>query len=140
MKSEVPSSAGHSIILFDGVCNFCNSIVNFIIVHDKKDKFRFASQQSATGQKLLNQYNILINKEDTFYFIEKENVYSHSTGALRIFRLLPWYLCWIYSFIIIPKFIRDYGYKLIAKNRYKLFGKKDNCMIPTPEFKVKFLE
>lgn len=139
MKDATHSSDNLSIVLFDGVCNFCNGLVNFIIDNDKKDKFRFAAQQSETGQKLLNLYSIHISSSDTFYLIENKKIYSRSTGILRMFKLLPWYLSWLYVFIIIPKFIRDFLYDLIAKNRYKFFGKRETCIVPSQEIKDKFL-
>ena len=132
-------AGSHSIILFDGVCNFCNSLVNFIIANDKKDNFRFAAQQSEIGLKILNQHSIHTTSVDTFYLIQNEKVYTHSTAVLKMFRLLPLYLKWISVFIIIPKFIRDFLYDLIAKYRYIIFGKRDKCMIPSEKTKAKFL-
>jgi predicted DCC family thiol-disulfide oxidoreductase YuxK len=127
------------VILFDGVCNLCNSAVQFIIKHDKKNIFRFASLQSETGQKLLDEYNLPLNELNSFILIESNKAYSRSTGALRVATKLNGILSWLYVFIIIPKMFRDSIYDLVARNRYKWFGKKEECMIPTPELKARFL-
>ena len=127
------------IILFDGVCNFCNSAVNFTIRRNKKANIAFAPMQSEVGQKLLQQYNLPKDDMQSFIFIENERVYKQSTGVLKVSRHLRglWPLC--YGFIIVPKFIRDGIYNWIAKNRYKWFGMRQQCMIPTPEIKARFL-
>lgn len=129
----------HPIIIFDGVCNFCNASVNFIIKQDKAQVFRFTSNQNELGQILLRQYNRNADKVETIYLIEDGYCYEKSTAALKIAKHLsfPWYLA--YSIRIIPAFIRDFVYDFIAKNRYKWFGKKETCRIPTPEERVRFL-
>lgn len=133
MKQEGP------IILFDGVCNFCNSTVNFILRQDKKGVFRFAPLQSEAGQYLLQQYNLIEPGFDSFIFIESGKAYKASTAALQLTRYLPWYWQWAQLFWVIPSFIRDAAYQVIAKNRYKWFGKRDACIIPTPELRHRFL-
>lgn len=127
------------IILFDGVCNFCNSAVNFIIRRNKNANIFFAAMQSQAGQKILQQYGLPVNDMQSFVLIENEKAYKQSTAALRICRHLKglWPLC--YGFIIVPAFIRNAVYNWIAKNRYKWFGKRQQCMIPTPEVKARFL-
>ena len=127
------------VVLFDGVCNLCNTAVQFIIRHDKKREFMFASLQSATGQKLLAQYDLPQDELNSFILIENNKAYTRSTGALRVVKKLNGILPWLYSFIIIPKIFRDSIYDLAARNRYQWFGKKDECMIPTPELKARFL-
>ena len=127
------------IVLFDGVCNLCNSTVQFVIKHDKKNLFRFASLQSDTGQKLLAKYNLPTNELNSFILIENNKAYNRSTGALRVAKKLNGILPWLYGFIIIPKIFRDSIYDFVGRNRYKWFGKKDECMIPTPELKARFL-
>jgi predicted DCC family thiol-disulfide oxidoreductase YuxK len=128
-----------SIILFDGVCNFCNGAINFTLKRNKKADIFFAPLQSAAGQKLLAQYHLPVDSLESFVFIENDKTYNRSTAALKVCRHLRglWPLC--YGFIIVPKFIRDGIYNWVAKNRYKWFGKKDSCMIPTPEVKARFL-
>ena len=127
------------IILFDGVCNLCNSAVQFIIRHDKKNIFMFTSLQSEVGQKLLAQYNLPLDELNSFILIENNKAYTRSTGALKVAKKLNGIFPMLYSFIIIPKIFRDSIYDLVARNRYKWFGKKDECMIPTPQLKARFL-
>jgi predicted DCC family thiol-disulfide oxidoreductase YuxK len=128
-----------AIILFDGVCNFCNSSVNFIIVHDKKNYFKFTPLQSDLGIKLLEKYNFDNSKTDSVILIENDNIYTKSTAALKISKHLNRLYSLLYILIIIPTFIRNFVYDIIAKNRYKWFGKKDSCMMPSAEIKSKFL-
>ena len=130
----------HHIILFDGVCNFCNFWVNFIIDRDKDDIFKFAALQSEAGQKLLNKFNLKTEDFDTFILIDSEIYFTKSTAALKIARKLNYPVKVLYYFIFIPKFLRDLIYSLIAINRYKLFGKRDVCRVPTENEKEKFLE
>jgi predicted DCC family thiol-disulfide oxidoreductase YuxK len=127
------------IILFDGVCNYCNSVINFIIRQDKKSIFKFAALQSEAGQKLLELYNLPTNNFDSFILIDNGKVYQSSTAGLKLYNKLPWYWKWTQAFWIVPKFIRDAVYNIIAKNRYKWFGKKETCMIPSPQVKERFL-
>jgi predicted DCC family thiol-disulfide oxidoreductase YuxK len=129
----------HPVILFDGVCNFCNGSVNFLLKRDKKDAFRFAPLQSASGQKLLAQYNLSREEFASFILIEKGQAYQKSTAALKVMNHLPWYWKEVQLFRIIPVFLRDAIYDFIARNRYKWFGKKEACMIPTPEMRSRFL-
>ena len=130
----------HHIILFDGVCNFCNFWVNFIIDRDKDDIFKFAALQSEAGQKLLNEFNMKTEDFDTFILIDGEIYFAKSTAALKIARKLNYPVKVLYYFIFIPKFLRDLIYSLFAKNRYKFFGKRDICRIPTEEERNKFLK
>jgi len=127
------------IILFDGVCNFCNSSVNFVIDSDKKKVIKFAALQSEAGQQLLQQYHLPTSEFNSFVFIEAGKVYTASTAALKVCKYLTALWPLLYGFIIVPKFIRDGIYNWISKNRYKWFGKKDQCMIPTPEVRSRFL-
>lgn len=128
-----------AIILFDGVCNLCNSSVQFIINRDKKNIFRFASIQSEVGTNLLKLYNFDLSITDSIILIENGKAYSRSTAALRISKRLSGLYCLLYVFIIVPPFIRNAIYDLVAKNRYKWFGKKKECMVPTEEMRSKFI-
>ncbi|MCD9188883.1 MAG: thiol-disulfide oxidoreductase DCC family protein [Pyrinomonadaceae bacterium] len=128
-----------AIVLFDGVCNFCNGSVNFIIEHDKADYFRFAPLQSEIGQNLLEKHGIDKFETDSVIVIEDEKAYTHSTAALRVARKLDGIWSFFYIFRFVPAFIRDFAYKLFAKYRYKLFGRQDACMMPTPEIRARFL-
>jgi len=127
------------VILFDGVCNLCNSAVQFIIRHDPSGKFMFASLQGATGQQLLTKYHLPLDDFHSFVYIEDQRALLKSTGALRVCRSLSFPANLLYGFIIVPRFIRDAVYDLIAKKRYRLFGRQNECMVPTPDLKKRFL-
>lgn len=126
------------IILFDGICNYCNSMVNFIIKQDKRKLIMFGTLQSETGQNLLDKFDVP-KDIDSFVFIEKETAYLQSTAALKVMKHLPLYWQWTQAFWIVPKPIRDGIYNFIAKRRYKWFGKKESCMIPTQDVRSRFL-
>ena len=128
-----------SIILFDGVCNFCNSSVNFIIKHDQKEHFLFASLQSDVAKEILLQLDGKKIIGDSIIFIENNKLYQKSTAALKIAQKLNSGINLLYIFILIPTSIRDWVYEFIAKNRYKWFGKKNNCMIPNEKIKDRFI-
>lgn len=128
-----------AIILFDGVCNFCNGSVNFIIERDPAAYFKFAPLQSEIGQKLLAENGIDKTVTDSVVLIEDGKAYVRTTAALRIARKLKGYWSWFYGFSIVPSFIRDVFYKLFAKYRYKMFGKQEACMMPTPKIRERFL-
>ena len=127
-----------SIVLFDGVCNFCSDSVNFIIQHDTENKFMFAPLQSEKGIELRAKYGIEDNI-DSIVLIEDDKAFTRSTGALRIAKRLGGIWAAAYVLIIVPRPIRDYFYELFAKYRYRWFGKKDECMLPTPEIRARFL-
>ncbi len=129
----------NAIILFDGVCNFCNSSINFIIDHDPKGYFKFAALQSEAGIALLKEYGINNTSLDTVILIEEGKVFTHSTAALRISKKLTGWYSILYDFIVIPEFIRDPLYRLFAKYRYTMFGKKDACRVPTKEERTRFI-
>ncbi len=128
-----------AIILFDGVCNFCNGSVNFIIERDRENYFKFAPLQSEVGQKLLGEYGINKNVTDSVVLIEDGKAYVRTTAALRIARRLSGAWRYFYGFIVVPSFVRDVFYKLFAKYRYKMFGKQEACLMPTPEIRERFL-
>ena len=127
------------LILFDGVCNLCTGSVKFVLKRDKEKKFTFASLQSTTGQKLLSQFNLPNNTFNSFILYQDGKMYTRSTAALKLFQQLKGWK-WVKIFWIVPKFIRDAVYNLIARNRYKWFGKKEECWLPTPELKARFLD
>jgi predicted DCC family thiol-disulfide oxidoreductase YuxK len=118
------------VILFDGVCNYCNAMVNFIIRQDKKKKFRFAALQSIAGQRILKEWNQRAENPDSFILINNSRLYKSSTAALKLYNLLPWYWKWTQVFWIFPRFLRDAVYGVIARNRYKWFGKRESCRVP----------
>jgi len=139
MKAVLPENK--KIILFDGVCNLCNNAINFVIEHDKKDVFRFASLQSDLGRKMVSERNIDPEVLDSIILIEPGVAYyEKSTAALKIAKELSGGYSLLSYFSFLPDFIRDGVYKIVAANRYSWFGKKESCMIPTPELKAKFLD
>lgn len=127
------------VILFDGVCNLCNRFVQFVIRRDKKNIFHFAALQSEAGQMLLDDLHLPEKKLTSVVLLANERVYTRSLAALKIFKMLGGPVKLLYGFIIVPSFIRNAVYRYIANNRYKWFGKKESCMIPTPALQSKFL-
>ena len=128
-----------AIILFDGVCNLCNSSVNFVINHDRKNYFVFTPLQSEAGKRLITKVNIDDSLIDSFALIENNKIYFKSSAALRTVKHLDKLYSVLYAFIIVPPFIRNGVYSYIARNRYKWFGKKEVCMIPNEEIKNRFI-
>ncbi|MFY9310453.1 MAG: thiol-disulfide oxidoreductase DCC family protein [Bacteroidia bacterium] len=128
------------IILFDGVCNLCNSSVQFVIKHDKEAKFKFASLQSKSGQALLKKFNLPLDQFNSFIYVRGDKAIQRSAGALNVLRDLGGFWKLLYGFIIVPPFIRNFVYDYIAKNRYRFFGTRESCMIPTPDLKRRFLD
>ncbi|MFD2572588.1 thiol-disulfide oxidoreductase DCC family protein [Spirosoma soli] len=133
------TSSSQPLVLFDGVCNLCNSAVTFIIERDPKAQFRFASLQSDVGQDMLQRLGRSTNQFDSFVLWENGRFYERSTAALRIARQLSGVWPLLYGFIIVPKPIRDGVYRFVARNRYRWFGKRDACMMPTPALKARFI-
>ena len=127
------------IILFDGVCNFCNFWVNFILDRDKKDIFRFAAIQSVPGQRIMNVIGMSDTVIQTLILIDGNNIYTKSTAALKVIKNLSGPIKTLYPFILLPKVLRDFFYDAIARYRYKLFGKRDTCRVPTIKEREKFL-
>ncbi|WP_343307557.1 thiol-disulfide oxidoreductase DCC family protein [Chitinophaga niabensis] len=128
------------IILFDGVCKFCNGSVNVVIRHDKHDRFKFAPLQSAAGQALLKRFALDTEKMDSFVLIDNDKAYTRSTAVLRVLRRLGFPFNLLYVGIVLPVGLRDSLYNWIAKNRYRWFGKKDQCMVPDEMVRKKFLD
>jgi predicted DCC family thiol-disulfide oxidoreductase YuxK len=129
-----------AVVLFDGVCNFCNSTVNFIIDRDPAGYFNFAALQSEPAQHLLAGCGLPSGLLDNIVLVEDGACYTRSTAALRILRHLrgPWVL--LYVLLLVPRPIRDAGYDCFARNRYRWFGKRSECSIPSPEIRARFLE
>lgn len=125
------------VILFDGVCNLCNSSVKFIIRFDTKEIFKFGTIQSKQAHEILEHYKNELNSNSVI-LIENGILYQESTAALQIAKKLKYF--WIFYYLIyLPKKIRDPLYKLIAKNRYRWFGKKDKCMVPSEDLSHRFI-
>jgi predicted DCC family thiol-disulfide oxidoreductase YuxK len=129
-----------AILLFDGECNLCNGSVQWILKHDHKAYFKFASLQSPTGQKYLSAFNLPQGSLDTTVLIDENQVFTYSDAPLQVLRKLgfPWSLCVTLS--IVPRFLRDGVYRWVARNRYRWFGKSAQCWLPRPEWKDRFLD
>jgi predicted DCC family thiol-disulfide oxidoreductase YuxK len=126
-------------LLFDGVCNLCNASVNFVINHDKGQCFQFAALQSETGKALLKSYGLSAEKSDSVVLLKEGKAFQKSDAALEI----AWQLGGIWKllavFKVLPRPLRDLGYDLIARNRYRFFGRTEACRMPTPELNARFL-
>ena len=131
----------NKLILFDGVCNLCDEVINFIIKKDRKRLFRYTSLQSTIGKKLSIEYGLPTNNYKTFIYIKKGSIYVKSNAVLEICKDMgfPWNSLYISKFVI-PVFLRNMIYAFVSKNRYFFFGKKEYCQIPTKELKDLFLE
>lgn len=129
----------HPIVLFDGVCNLCNGSVQFILKRDPQARFRFASLQSEAGRSLMSEHGLDPDALSSVVVIEDGRVWQESSAALRIARHLPGLWKLLRIFTIIPRPLRDAIYRLIARNRYRWFGKTETCWLPTPELKGRFL-
>ncbi len=134
---ESPTSS--TVIIFDGVCNLCNAWVDFVIRHDKQDRFAFSANQYEAGRKLLASFGEDPDEVETVYVVENGTLYRKSSAALRILKGLGGGFQLLYVFVIIPRPIRDAIYEVIARNRYRWFGQKSTCRIPTPTERTKFL-
>ena len=131
--------SSHPVIFFDGVCNLCNASVQFVIRHDPQSQFQFAAFQSDYAQQALREFELCPEESDTILLLENGKLYDRSSAALRIARRLTGAWSWLYGFYIVPKFIRDFVYRQISKNRYKIWGKQESCWVPTPALQERFL-
>jgi len=139
MKELLEISKEHPILLFDGVCNICNGFVQFVIKRDPESQFRFAALQSDTGKEILQHFNLSTEDLSTAILIENKKIYTQSSVGLRMIKKMDVWFSFLSFLIILPKSFRDFIYRILARNRYKWFGQKDNCMIPTPELQSRFL-
>lgn len=131
----------HPVILFDGVCNFCDRWVNYILKKDRKKRFLFASLQSSAGQSILRLYAGSSNRvPDSLVLCHKGKMYFRSDAALRVAILLGGWLRFAGILLLIPGPLRNGVYDFIARNRYKFWGKKDICMVPSPDVRSRFLD
>ena len=134
---EVPTD--HPIVLFDGVCNLCNGVVSFLIPRDRTGRLRFASLQSPVGQTLLEHHGFPTEEFDSFVLVDGDRTYTRSSAAIRIAELLGWPYRAGTLGRVVPKFLRDRLYDVVASNRYDWFGRKDQCMIPDEDVSDRFL-
>lgn len=137
-------NADGPILLFDGVCNLCSRTVQFIVEHEEAPTIRFCSLQSEAGRALLERHDrldvIASADPDTMVFVQDGRAYDRSTGALMLAAHLraPWR--WGRFALILPRFLRDLGYRIVARNRYRWFGKTESCLVPTTDLKARFLD
>jgi predicted DCC family thiol-disulfide oxidoreductase YuxK len=137
MKTSIPPNT--QIILFDGVCNFCNSSINFIIDHDPEKHFKFTPLQSDLGQEILKKFNKNTGDFDSVILLKNNQLYQKSEAAVEIAKYLSGAWKYLSFFGILPTFFLNFFYDIVAKNRYKIFGKTDECRMPTPELRERFL-
>ena len=130
---------GELVLLFDGVCNLCNGLVQFVIKRDPAGQFRFAALQSEVGQKLMKALRVPVRDLETLVLIKDGKALIKSAAALTLLRELGGFWSWFYALRVIPVPVRDWVYDLIARSRYSLFGKRKTCMIPTKDMKRRFL-
>jgi predicted DCC family thiol-disulfide oxidoreductase YuxK len=128
-----------TILLFDGYCNLCHSSVQFVLKHEKNNDLYFTSLQSPIGEEILKHYSINPNEIDSLVLIEKNKAYIKSSAALRVSKYLKGFYPICFGLLIIPSFIRNWVYDYVAKNRYKWFGKMDNCLVPDENLSKRFL-
>ncbi len=128
-----------AVIFFDGVCNLCNGAVQFVLERDQEKYFKFSSLQSEYAKATISAQYLALNTQGTFVLMEDGVIYTRSTAVLRVVKKLGGVWSLFYSFIVVPKSIRDGLYNYIGKNRYKWFGKRESCWVPTPELSERFL-
>jgi len=138
--SRALDRAGQPVILFDGVCNLCAAVVRFVIERDPAARFSFASLQSDTARRLLEKAGCFATLPDSIVLLDEEGVHTRSDAALRIAAGLrrPW--CLTSRLTIVPRALRDRAYDFVARHRYRWFGKRDTCLVPTPELQARFLD
>jgi len=139
MNEDALKQYSYDLVLFDGVCNFCNSSINFVIDHDSQKRFKFASLQSEVGQQYLAQFSRNKKDFDSVLLVKNGRVFEKSDAALHIARHLDGAWKWLYFLRWVPRVVRDRIYDLVAKNRYRIFGKSDACRLPNPELRERFL-
>lgn len=137
-SSLIPQSSS-PVLLFDGVCNLCNASVQWVIRHDPKAIFRFASLQSEAGQALLQKFNLPTDELNTVVLVDGGKVHTRSDVPIQVGKKLGGWWHLLQMFFIIPRPLRNAVYDWIARNRYRWFGKKEECWLPTPELRVRFL-
>lgn len=138
MSTEVPEDA--PVVLFDGVCNLCTGLVQFIIPRDPKQRFRFAPLQSPVGRELLDRFDLPTDRLETFVLVEGDECYTKSAAALRIAKHLGGVYALLYPLRLIPRPVRDTVYDFVADRRYQWLGRRDRCMAPSPEVDAWFLD
>ena len=127
------------VVFFDGVCNLCNGVVQFLILNDTSKTLHYASLQSDAGQAITRSLNMPTEELDSIIFYDGETLYTHDLAVLNMVPYLPWYYQFIRIGWVLPRFVRKALYNWVAKNRYRMFGKTNECMLPRPEWKPLFI-
>ena len=142
MKPSTPPflQPGDRVLLFDGVCNLCNASVRFVIRHDHQRRIKLASVQSVQGQALLKWFGLPTERFDTVAFIDEQQLYTRSAAFIRLMHHLPAPWSWLTLLRLVPRPVRDWGYDRIARNRYRLFGRQAQCLLPSAEHRARFLD
>jgi len=138
--SSRPATTDRPVLLFDGVCNLCNGLVQWVIERDSEGRFRFSALQSDAGQRLLEAHALPTEDFDTFVLVDGENYYTKSTAALRVLKGLGLPYSALYPAVVLPRFVRDRIYDFVADHRYGWFGKRESCMVPDESLESRFLE
>ncbi len=138
-RSDAPPATNHPVVLFDGVCNLCNGVVQFLIPRDPSGRLRFASLQSDAGQSLLERHGLPTEDFDSIVLVDGDRVYEKSDAVLRIAALLGWPYRIAAVGRVIPASVRDRLYDVVADNRYGWFGRTDRCMVPDDDVSDRFL-
>lgn len=140
MNATSPHTEEPIVLLIDGECLLCNGITHFVVKRDKRMVFRFATLQSPLGQQLLKEGHLPIDDLDTFVMVQSKRYYTKSEAALRVLRKLDGWWRILYMFRLVPIALRNFVYNRIARNRYRLFGKAEVCLLPTAELNDRFLD
>ncbi len=140
MMTEPDSSPAHPVLLFDGYCNLCNFWANFLLAADSKHNLKFATQQSSVGQQLLLQHGHDSAVLESVILIDREDIFVKSSAVLQVLRQLGGVWKFFYIMIIVPRPLRDFFYDVVARNRYRWFGKREHCRIPSAPDRERFLD
>jgi len=132
--------SNNPVIFFDGVCNLCNASVQFILERDKHKYFQFTALQGNYAKAILPELGANANQLNSILLLEGGKIYQKSSAALKIAKKLSGFWPLLYVFITVPKFMRDWVYDIVAKNRYKCWGRQESCWVPTPELKSRFYD
>ena len=130
----------HPVLLFDGVCNLCNGVVQFLIPRDPASVLRFASLQSEVGQRLLDAYDVPVDDLETVVLLDAEGYHLKSDAVIRVAEHLGGVYALARAFRLVPRSVRDWLYDAVAEHRYRMFGRRDQCMVPSPDVEERFLE